>query len=315
MCLESVVPSLFPFLILSGIITTSFTGVEVKILRPVGRLCGIPSGGESLLLIGLIGGYPVGAQCIYRAYETGQISKVDAQRMLGFCNNAGPAFIFGITASLFDSLIYPWLIWGIQILSAIAVGAILPCKSSAACYPEPQRKPSITSIIEKSVKTMGIICGWIISANILIGFLEARLAGLLPSEILIALEGSMELSNGCINLHKITSHQLRFIYANAFLSFGGLCVWLQTISVTGKINRDFCYLGKLLQTSFCVIIGAVISTLIFPTRTIPYTVLAITVFVTICILVVILKKIVALRKKVLYNSKNKSRKELSYALS
>jgi len=111
MCLESVVPSLFPFLILSGIITTSFTGVEVKILRPVGRLCGIPSGGESLLLIGLIGGYPVGAQCIYRAYETGQISKVDAQRMLGFCNNAGPAFIFGITASLFDSLIYPWLIW------------------------------------------------------------------------------------------------------------------------------------------------------------------------------------------------------------
>lgn len=315
MCIETVIPSLLPFIILSRIITASFIGTTPLFLKPIGKLCGIPRGSESLLLIGFIGGYPVGAQCVNSAYESGQITKFDAQRMLGFCNNPGPAFIFGITASLFPSIRYSWIIWGIQILSAIFVGAILPGKSSSTCICEPKGTPGITHNLEASAKTMSIICVWIIAAKIVIGYLGNWLAHLLPIELSIAIDGIIELSNGCIALREINSQQLRFIYTNCFLSFGGLCVWLQTISVTGKLNRNSFYLGKLMQTAITIIIATLLSHILFPETVLSYKSVGIVLFTALTILLYTIKKTVALRKKVLYNVKNTSRKERPYAFS
>ena len=315
MCIQTVIPSLLPFIILSGIVTTSFVGTNPTFLKPIGRLCGIPSGGESLLLIGLIGGYPIGAQCIHKSYESGQISEADAQRMLGFCNNAGPSFIFGITASLFDSVYYAWIIWGIQILSAVLTGAILPCKSRDKCTSVTSSTPTIMRTVETSAKTMGIICTWIIAAKVILSYTEKLLAPLISKEILIPIAGLVELSNGCICLREINSPQLRFIYAAVLLTFGGICVWLQIFSVTGKLNRRIFCMGKLLQSVITIIISTGLSLFLFQERVISIKHFSLILLPALVISVLIIKKTVALQKKVLYNVSNNSRKELYYALS
>ena len=101
LCLRTVIPSLLPFFVLSGVINSCLMGSQFRILRPLGRLCKIPKGTESLLVLGFLAGYPVGAQLVTQSYQEGKISQKTARRMLGFCNNAGPGFLFGMLSPLF----------------------------------------------------------------------------------------------------------------------------------------------------------------------------------------------------------------------
>ena len=100
LCMQTVIPSLFPFLILSKIINNCFIGESIFIMKPICRICKIPTGTESILLIGLMSGYPVGAKLVAQAYAAGNITKTDAMRLLGFCSNAGPAFFFGLLSKI-----------------------------------------------------------------------------------------------------------------------------------------------------------------------------------------------------------------------
>ena len=74
LCIWTVLPSLFPFFILSGIINSNLLGISIRPLRPLTKLCKIPKGGESLLLLGYFAGYPVGAQLITQEYYNGKLS-------------------------------------------------------------------------------------------------------------------------------------------------------------------------------------------------------------------------------------------------
>ena len=75
LCLRCIIPSLFPFFILSGFINICYLGQSIAFLRPLRRLCKIPCGLESILLIGLLSGYPIGAQLITEGYLQGSITK------------------------------------------------------------------------------------------------------------------------------------------------------------------------------------------------------------------------------------------------
>ena len=119
MCVTSLIPSLFPFMFFSTLLSSVLMGCHFRSFRILSKLCRIPNGSEILLILGSLGGYPVGAQMISNAYQNGQLKREDAQRILGFCNNAGPAFIFGILGPAFESGIIPALLWLIQIISAV----------------------------------------------------------------------------------------------------------------------------------------------------------------------------------------------------
>ena len=126
LCIRTIIPSLFPFLALSGVINNCLIGQKLRLLQPIGRFCKIPKGAESLLVLGFLAGYPIGAQLVTQAYRSGKLSARSARRMLGFCNNAGPAFLFGLVSPLFSSIKMIWALWAIQILSALTVSYILP---------------------------------------------------------------------------------------------------------------------------------------------------------------------------------------------
>ena len=55
LCIRVVIPSLFPFLFLSTLLTGALWGNGSKFLVPAGRLMGIPAGAESLLIAGFLG--------------------------------------------------------------------------------------------------------------------------------------------------------------------------------------------------------------------------------------------------------------------
>ena len=303
LCLKTVIPSLYPFFVLSNLIRSSLIGQSVTILRPVGRFCGIPKGAESLMFLGLVGGYPVGARNVYQAYQSGQLTKSDAERMLGFCNNAGPAFIFGMVATLFSSPVVPWVLLGIQCVSAVGVAWILPGKSRAISANSDISKQNITAVIEQSTKTMAVVCGWVILFRVVITFAQRWIFWAFDPVVQVIIAGLLELSNGCLAMQTISSEATRFILSSCFLSLGGLCVALQTRSVVGDLSCRKLVIGKLLQCGLSFVVAGILQYILFPDSSIPLIIPATVAAIALPVLLQYRKKVVAFPCSLLYNKK------------
>lgn len=263
LCLCSVIPSIFPFLVLSGVLTAAISGANLRFLRPMGRLLGIPGGSEGIFLTGILGGYPTGAQAVYQAWRQGQLSKEEARRMLAFCSNAGPSFLFGIIGTKFSQGWMLWLLWGVHILSAMAVAAILPGRSNR------QRSISsspitLTQSLKSAVITMGYICGWVVLFRVILAFLDRWILWLIPIDARVGIYGVLELANGCCSLDLVASPALRFILCSAMLAFGGICVAMQTASVVGELGMGRYLWGKILQTIISLLLSAFLQWLLLP---------------------------------------------------
>lgn len=245
LCLQTVVPSLFPFFFLTNLLTSSLAGVPSRALRPLGKLFGVPEGTEPLLLAGLLGGYPAGAQSVVQSYRAGQISRQEGERLLAFCNQPGPAFLFGMVGFLFPRRWMVWLLWAIVLFSSLVTARFLgdmPGKAIAL----PKKNP--TSPLSAALRATGTVCGWVVIFRVILAFLGRWALWLVPVEGQALLSGLLELTNGCLLLGGVPDMRLRFVLAVVLLTFGGLCVGLQTLSLLEGLSSRSYLLGKLLQT-------------------------------------------------------------------
>ena len=247
LCIYTVLPSLFPFFLFSGLLVSSLQGIRLPLPRSLRLKLGIPDGGEGLLLTGLLGGYPVGALSISQLYTKGVIPAKIARRMLGFCVNAGPAFLFGICGMLFSRPWIPWILWFIHIVAALLTAWILPGKENVSIG-RIDRQITVADALRRAVINIALVCGWVILAKVLIGFLDRWLLWIFPRDLRILLIGMIELSNGCTELSKVVSEPLRFILCSGMLAMGGASVYLQVVSATGTLGTGMYIHGKLLQT-------------------------------------------------------------------
>lgn len=263
LCLQTVIPSLFPFFVLSILLTGMLSGVQIPLLRPLGKLCGIPKGCESLFLIGILGGYPTGAQSASQMHRSGILSKADAERMLAICNLAGPSFLFGIVASQFAHGKTAWYLWLIHISSAILTAMVLPEKSNNTVANLQCKPVSLPHAVHRSVQITGNVCGWIIVFRVILAFANRWFLWLLPAAGQVILTGMLELANGCCELSRIPQEGLRFLVAAGILSFGGLCVTMQTAAVTDGLSLRWYFPGKILQTLFSLLLAGIWQLLLF----------------------------------------------------
>ena len=256
LCIKTVVPSLFPFLFFSALLVNSLWGEQRPFLRLAGSILGIPPGADSLLITALLGGYPAGAQVIGESFRNNRLSADDASRLLHFCSNTGPAFLFGFLSASFPDPGMLWAPWFIQLLSAV-ITAILGSSCSSDTVSLPDKSLSVTQVMIQTVKTMALICGWILLFQILSAFLTRWFLWRFPAVIQILISGLLELSTGCVLLARINSFSMRFLLCSAFLSFGGVCVLMQTASVISPLSVKPYLLGKLQQTLISFILSAV----------------------------------------------------------
>ena len=247
LCLWTVIPSLFPFFVLSGLLVSALMGSQIPLLCPLGNLLGIPKGAESLLISGFLGGYPVGAKAIRDAWKSGSVSRDDAARMLTFCSNAGPAFLFGMAAPLFPDKHTGWVLWFIQITSALLTGLWFRKEPEADAHPLSGKSLSVPEALEQALRVTAGVCGWIILFRIICSFAEKWILFFLPEWGRSIIVGFLELANGCTYLQIPDSQELRFVICNTMLSFGGICVLMQTASVIGSLPLKWYLKGKITQ--------------------------------------------------------------------
>ena len=241
LCLASVIPALFPFFVAAQLLTS--LGAAEALGRAAGplfrRLFGIDGVGAAAFLLGLIGGYPVGAKATGSLVRQGLLSPEDGARLLTFCNNAGPAFILGIAGrGVFHSPRAGAWLYVLHAASATAVGLLL-CRAGRTKPPAvprtvpavPTKKPpaslaaAFIEAVQSGVRAMAGVCGFVIFFLVLLRLAEGALGSLPP-----AAAGFLELTNGILRL---TPDRRGFITAAGLLGWGGLSVHGQTAAVLG----------------------------------------------------------------------------------
>lgn len=254
LCTSTLLPSLFPFFVLSTLLVslnlTRYPGHWLqRIMQP---LFGVSGCGASAVLLGTVGGYPVGAKTVAELYRSGQCTRPEAQRLLLFCNNAGPAFFLGVVGgSLLKSVPLGLLLWLCHVSASLLLGILAqrihplhPSKQSTAHYTAVKTVPSSAVLFVDAVKgsffSVLNICAFVILFGILLTL--CRMAGLFDlltrsCTTLRAVDAVQALVSGCIELSNgIASLPLRPLsltlpLASFLLGWGGLCVHGQTVSV------------------------------------------------------------------------------------
>jgi len=253
-CVETVVPSLFPFFVLTILLNTSLMGQNMDFLSPLARFLRIPKQAMPVVMVGLLGGYPVGAQMVTQAFHESKVEHRDAVRMLAFCSNAGPAFLFGIGTRLFPKLWICFLVWAIHIISAWIVALLTPGKPGNASNSYQYTAVSLPQALQKALHITAVVCGWVVLFRILLAFADRWFLWAVSEEIRIILSGVLELANGCCALSEVKHIGFRLTAFSALLSFGGICVAMQTASVCDGVSIQYYLPGKLTQAAISVLL-------------------------------------------------------------
>jgi sporulation integral membrane protein YlbJ len=292
LCANVIVPSLFPFFVLSSLMVD--TGAARYIGRPLGRVMGplFNVGGQcaAAVVLGFIGGYPVGARTVIKLYENGECSKAEAERLLSFCNNSGPAFIFGVVgAGVFSSGAIGLMLYMVHTAASLAVGVIFSNwkrgdDGSVRGGGERTRGgegflPLFVSSVKSAAASSLNICGFVIFFTVFIRMLN--ITGVIPAAAALLgdalgplgfdsewgkrlITGALELSSGVWSLKDAATQLTGTVAMAAFmLGWAGLSVHSQVLSFIGTsgLSARTYILGKLLQGGLSAVMAAALGRL------------------------------------------------------
>lgn len=271
---ENMVPTLLPFMILSGILT----GLKLQELlcRPLrglfSRLFHTTPSGAYCIIMGFLCGFPMGAFCVADLYQKGALSREESVRLIPFCNNIGPVYFYSFAVPLLNLeapsyRVIPILtfgMYGIPLLYGILSSQkhILTKKGPdnikvcAAALPDDHPQPSLFFVMDEAISNAGKsilrLCGYMILFNILMLPLYALhlngfYSGILHS--VFEISGGIRVLQGYLMLMPEKRMLLQLIMLTA-LSFGGLCCAGQSDCFLHAVSlKPAVYLGKRLLIS------------------------------------------------------------------
>ena len=286
LCANVIVPSLFPFFALASLV------VELGLSRYLGRLLEGVLGalvrahgaGGAGRAGGFVGGYPVGARTAIALYEKGQCSQTEAERLLAFCNNSGPAFIFGVVgAGVFASGKIGLLLYLIHLLASLCVGVLFRFykpregpgrgKTDRIQFETVRFPAAFARSVAGSLTSCMNICAFVLFFTVVLrllalsGVLDALAGGLCAllaplglTEVWARklLTGLLEISSGVSSLSGEGTLSGRLSMASFIVGWAGLSVKCQVLSFledSGLSMRTY-FAGKLLHGGISALLAA-----------------------------------------------------------
>lgn len=244
-CAGVLIPSLFPFMALCGFLSiTDYARILSIPLTPLTtRVFKLPKELGVVVLLSLVGGYPVGAKMIASLLEQRRISRETAERMLCFCVNSGPSFLItAVGAGLFLNRTVGVILFATQTAATLLIGWIVslrvPMPTGKAAPPAGQSAgPAVVAAVSGAIGAMLAMCAFAVLFSGLLALLgtsgaSAWLAAVLRVDqavVAAVMSGFLEVTAGCIAASGIGG-TAGFALVSAMVSFGGLSVLFQIVS-------------------------------------------------------------------------------------
>jgi sporulation integral membrane protein YlbJ len=249
----SVLPALLPFFICSdfmislgipGIISNYFERCFQKIFQ-------LPGTSAFVFIISIVSGYPMGARIIGTMKRRGEVTDNEGIRMLSFCSNAGPLFILGtLGVGMLNSAEAGGVIaishYGGALLNGILFRFLFRGEKrkdvtiyNKNYYVNKNNTKTIfemlTDSILSSLKVLGIIGCFIVIFVYITDLLEAlgALTCFKTDYSQGFFKGIIEMTVGLsqVSASAFLGLRLKSTLAAFLISFGGICVLAQSLSV------------------------------------------------------------------------------------
>jgi len=264
---ECVLPSLFPFMVITLIFIK--TGIAERAALPLKKVTGIfklPAAAAPCLVMSLCSGYPAGSKILCEYFERGSLSSSDCDRLACMCSTSGPLFIIGsVGYKMFGDKSAGIKILVAHIISVLVVGLALSLFSKKSPSQSLKRAPADKNLLYEcfygSVVAVCVAGAFIAFFYVLSSFaadfkllypLEFILNPLLGERTAPFLSGILEATTGCRAL-AAEGGKLSVALAGFVVTFGGISILAQQLGYLQKAGiktLKFIFM-KLLQALLC----------------------------------------------------------------
>lgn len=233
LCAVTILPSVFPFMILSSLFLSYSPWERSRILGICfEKMTAVNRAGLPAFLGGMFCGFPIGARMAAQLYQNGALTREEAERLMGFSNNAGPGFLLcavgiGMRGEIKDGILLLAVTW----ISALLVARLFaighrPSHGGAFC---PKPSFSLTRTLENATHSTINVCGFLLFFSIISGLLVRWISS---PWVLSLLLPWMEVSTATSYLSGSSlSADISLILTAFACAFAGGSVHMQTASV------------------------------------------------------------------------------------
>lgn len=251
LCAKVVVPSLYPFMVLSGLfVELGCADLLARFLgRPMGFLFGISGSGSAAPLMGALCGFPIGASTAHKLLECGRINQDEMSRLLAISNIPGSAFLISaVGSSLWSNQSFGLILYLIQIFSAVTVGVFLriffPLKNRTVNPVKNERFEigirTFSKVVSESAHSMLNVCALVLFFASFVGALISMLEGFGISRAAVAvIYGIFEMSGAVNEAARVMPRELGMVLTALICGWSGLSVHFQVISVCSLDGISF----------------------------------------------------------------------------
>ena len=273
LCAKTVIPSLFPFMVVSEILVSS--GIGSALLRPLSsileRVFRLPSVGCCAVILGMFCGFPVGARCAVSAHSSGDLTKGEAERVLLFSTNPSSAFLINaVGASLFGNRTFGILLYFSTLLSQFIIGILFSRFSkkeeidrtdAVDCINHIQKKRPLgrlfTDSVTASLSAIRLVCAYVVFFSALGGTVNLALEHVhAPAFLKTIVFCFLELSGGvsaASALPVTATSALLCAFAAGWCGISVHCQLLSVCSGSGIRLRTY-MLAKIMQGLLCILL-------------------------------------------------------------
>ena len=259
LCVVSVIPSLFPFMVASELIVSSgaaeYVGRFLK--KPFKRLFGVGGDGASAFLLGMVCGFPVGTRASLSLYKRKKITRGEFSRLICFSNVPSSAFVISaVGATLFGCRAFGIALYCITFISALIIGIILnviygdeegkenDIKDNAVADKKTAEgvhgTSSFSGAVLSAANAMLGVCAFVVFFSVFTGLLGNLLEGIGASQMAKAwLFSLFELTGGVAASASVKPISLAVLIAAFAVGWSGISVHFQVASFCDGVNVRF----------------------------------------------------------------------------
>lgn len=266
-CLNTIIPALFPYIMLSIFFTSCVfpKSIKKRLNAPLSFLFGISGNCVQSAVAGLVGGYNIASKSAVFLNENSKNDLTQSQILAIFFTNPGLSFCINIVGiGIYNSKSLGFKFYISSVLSSLICAFIYErFHSNKAEYIKDKNTEfllpqALSNTVEATSRTIINICSWIISYYAIIPIIRKIL---LIKPLLTVINIFGEVSSGIVYTNSS-------VYLTDFvLNFGGICIFLQQIPdiIKLKINPLKFLLARIIISSVGTLIYYIIE-LLFPSE-------------------------------------------------
>ena len=255
---KTIIPTLFPFFILSDIWADVFVisqnGIVSKCFQKAFHLNKVSI---TAFILGLICGFPVGVKTAAQLYKDKRITKEELSHICGFANNPSAAFVIsGVGAAILGNIFTGIRLYIAVIISAIIVGIIFRQKDMSLADSDVISRQSF-SLVE-SIKNAALSSLNVMAYIVFFSALTSLVSVITNNSFVTTIFSVFfEVGNAVNSISKIENidKPLCLSLIGFALGFSGLSVHLQAFSfLPREVSKKRYLFMKLIQAVICALL-------------------------------------------------------------